>query len=249
MHYPENGVGYDNYVYRTYFGVKYTTGISIEEDTYTFVNVVDAIDLEALNEWLSWDTSDESKQEKLVAYAKQLTEARLYCNNARESATQAQYVTAERLEKLEKAEGILREVKARFGMYVGVQELKIASYAVFKSEYKAGEVFDGTGLVAVLVYTDGSQIDLDVSELSLEAKYKEPLKASTQYVKYTYGDDSLIVRIKVVADGDSSSSQDKNENTPSKDKNTGCGSEMGLPMAMIALIGGAVLFKKKEREN
>ena len=246
IRYPENGVGYDNYVYGTYFGVKYTTGLAMEENTHIFATFVDAIDLEELNAWLSWDTTDEDKKTKLMAYSEELRIARVYCNNARESATQAVYVTEERLEKLENAEKLIRDIKGNFGIFVGVSELKIASYATYKNEYREGEVFDGTGLKALLVYQDGSQTELDVSELSLDEKYLQPLKATTQYVRYTYGSQSLIVRIKVNANETPSGGD---EDGSSKDETTGCGSEIGVSVTALGLLGLVVLFKKKKREN
>ncbi|MBQ7912890.1 MAG: leucine-rich repeat protein [Clostridia bacterium] len=246
LRYPENGLGYDNYVYRTYFGVKHTTGIAMEENTNVFVSIVDAIDLTELNAWLSWDTSDEDKKAEILAFSEQLALARLYCNNARESATQAQYATAERLDKLEKAEKLVREVKAKFNVFVGVKELKIATFATYKKEYREGETFDGTGLIALLIYDDGSQTELSVSELTLDEKYTQPLKANTQYVRYFYGEQSLIVRIKVIANEQSDGEE---ESAPAKDEKTGCGSEMGLSAATLGLLGAAVLLKRKKREN
>ncbi len=246
IRYPENGLGYDNYVYRTYFGVKHTTGIAMEENTSVFVGIVDAIDLTEIQAWLTWDTSDEAKKEEILKYSEQLALARLYCNNARENATQAQYATAERLEKLEQAETLLREVKGHFGVFVGVKELKIATFASYKKEYSEGERFDGTGLIALLIYTDGSQIELDASELTLDEKYTQPLKANTQYVRYTYGEQALIVKIKVTANEKPSGG---GESSSSQEKDTGCGSVMGLPVAVLGLLGAVVFFKKKEREN
>jgi hypothetical protein len=248
--YPENGVGYNNYVYRNYFGVKKTTGIAMEQNTHIFVNFVDAIDLEELTAWLTWDATDASKKEIVLAYAEELRTARVYGNNARDSQTQSQYVTAERIEKLETAEELMRNIKAKFGVIVTVKELKVASYSTHKQQYVEGEIFDGTGLKAVLIYSDGSQIDLDASELTLEERYTQPLVAGTQYVRYLYGDQALIVRITLVASEDNADGEEDGESvSDGEETGCGCGSQIGLPIAVISLLGVAVLLKKKKREN
>lgn len=247
MNYPANGTGYNNHIYSLFFGTRNESGVVMEDTTRECVTNIRAMHA-ALDEIKAW--KDQPKTDALIEEITQFSEkvktTRIYYNNASASATQAQFVTDELTDMLIEVETELRAVKAAFNIPIKAKELKVSSSSTHRSEYQVGEVFDKTGLVAIVVYDDYSTSEIDASELVASASAVNPLTKNSKQVEFTYNGLKLRVSVTMVEDStnDSSSGVDSNS---SEGKSGGCGSIVaGTSVAIVLLAAGALLLKKKE---
>ncbi|MBO4940107.1 MAG: leucine-rich repeat protein [Clostridia bacterium] len=197
MNYPENGIGYDNHVYKTYFGVRKSLGIRIEDATRQFVDWINSDKTPTpanVAEWMNLPITDENKA-MVAAFAEEVKTYRLYYNNVNKNAAQAQFVTQEQTDKLLGIETQMRNVKARFGIVSKISDLKLAPTSAHKNVYKIGSTFDMTGLVMTVVYDDYSTETVDANKLTLETT--EELTAYDRYVMVSYEGKSAQVLITV----------------------------------------------------
>jgi hypothetical protein len=129
--------------------------------------------------------------------------------------------------------------------------LKVSASSTHKSQYKAGEIFDKTGLVAVVVYDDFSTVEIDASQLTPGTSAINPLTKNSKQVEFTYNGLKLRVSVTMVTEdapvvgGDSSSE----ETSDSEGKTSGCGSVMASATAIVALLGAACVMVCKKKEN
>lgn len=198
MHIPENGKGYDNYIYSTYFGKSTSLGVLMDDTTRSAITAIDSLEsAETVRSWLSWTVNAENL-ERVEAFSATVKEARrLYGNISDE--TQLGFVTAEQIAKLEAVETALREVKALFGIQMAVSDVRPMDG--YKKEYVEGETFDMTGLTLTVVYDDGSVGEGDLSRLTPESAL-EPLTMYDLEIRFRYRwgegeSDYKVVRIPV----------------------------------------------------
>jgi hypothetical protein len=252
MNYPSNGTGYDNHVYGLFFGVSNQTGIVMDDSTRECVTTVQAMyaNIDAINAWKSQDKTD-ALVDEINAFSAQVKAMRIYYNNAVASASQAQFITDEVTQMLTAVESALREVKKQFNIPIVAKELKVSASSTHKSQYKAGEIFDKTGLVAVVVYDDFSTVEIDASQLTPGTSAINPLTKNSKQVEFTYNGLKLRVSVTMVTEdapvvgGDSSSE----ETSDSEGKTSGCGSVMASATAIVALLGAACVMVCKKKEN
>ena len=248
MNYPANGTGYDNHVYGLFFGTRNATDVVMEDVTRECVTNIQTMyaDLAKIKAW-----KDQTKTETLVLEITQFSErakaTRIYYNNAIASATQAQFITEELTDMLTAVETELRAVKEAFDIPIKAKELKISANSTHRSEYKVGEVFDKTGLVAVVVYDDYSTSEIDASELVAATSATNPLTKNSKQVEFTYNGLKLRVSVTMLTDstGGNTSSVDSGA---SEGKDSGCGSVVASASAALVLLvaAGTILLKKKE---
>ncbi len=254
MHCPENGVGYGNYVYSTYFGKVVSLGILIDDNTRSAVDAIEALPgADEISGWLNWEVNatNKAKLEELIENVKRAR--RLYGNITGEQ--QLAFVGSELTEKLVSVETVMRELKTKFSIPLVISDIRYNDG--YKKEYTEGESFDTTGLVLTIVYDDGSTEIADLSRLTLVY----PDGTLTQYdaevrFSYRYGDGAGEVKtvrlpIKVTSGGEGGSSELPGDQTE------GDGSSTVLVIVIVAVslivvAGGAfaaVMYLRKKKGN
>ncbi|MBQ8352428.1 MAG: leucine-rich repeat protein [Clostridia bacterium] len=244
--FPVNGVGYDNFLYKTYFGTRETTVIVMTEKTRTATELIDGFP--TADEIMAWaeNINDENKA-KVEALASDAKTARAYANTALSDEAQAEYLGAERVTKLESVETALRAAKKAYGIEVKIARLSYDKNAPFKQEYLVGETFDMSGLVITVEYDDGSKETADLSKMTLVTN--RPLTALDQVVTLSgYGRTiNILVSVKENAPGggedNSSSSGEVSE------EKGGCKSSIASFAAVCALGAVGVMMARKRKEN
>ena len=266
MNYPSNGTGYNNHIYGLFFKTRNASDVAMEDSTRECINGIEEMyaSLDTLNAWKGQTPTD-----ALLAQIKDFSDnaktIRLYYNNALNSATQAQFITEDIQDKLIAVEEVLREVKIEFNIPIVAKELKVSSNSTHKTEYLAGETFDKTGLVALVVYDDYSTEEISADELTLLTttaltKYSKQVELTYNGLKLRLaitvqevvvtppddsGDDSTDSSVDSSTSEDLTSSSD--DSTGEGEKKSGCGSVIaGVSAMTIVLAAGVVLGKKKE---
>lgn len=238
MNYPENGVGYDNHIYKIYFGVRKSLGIRIEDATRQFTNWIDADTTytpNAVEAWLQLPVNAENKA-MVAAFAEEVKTYRLYYNNIQKNAAQAQFITQAQTDKLLGIEEQMRLVKARFGIVSKISDLKLAETSTHKSVYKIGDTFDMTGLVMTVVYDDYSTETVTSSDLTLETT--ETLTAYDRFVRVSYAGKSAQVMITVNETG--TIEGDQPSDTPTQTPNTNL-TWLWICLGIVVLGGAAAV--------
>ena len=213
--YPSNGKGYDNHVYRMYFGVKTASSVPlIEDNTRTCVTLVEGMpSASEVESWANLDKTEENKA-KILAFMDEVKTARIYYNSAISNEGQAAYVTKQLEEKLFAVESALRKVKIAFEIPFVITELKVAEDSTHKSSYLVGEIFDMTGLSLMIVYDDYSTEIADSSKLELLTNGE--LNEYNKYVELRYEGVKVRVPISVsiaTLPPDNSSNEDSSNNS------------------------------------
>ena len=243
LNYPENGVGYDSYVYKTYFKTKNTLGVLIEDYTRACKELIESFDLSTVQSWNTLPVNDENKA-MVSEFSESVKLARLYYNNVKNEAQLA--FLGSLGEKLTEIETELRAVKARFGIAVNVSKLTYEEGS-YKVEYKAGETFVMDGLKVTVIYDDNSSELADISKLTLLTT--APLTEYDRYVQIQgYG---KTLRVSVTVTPGESGGSGGNENSSVEEEGSGCGSTLDFGGLGILAFGALAmaLRKRKERGN
>ena len=184
INYPENGRGYDNYVYSRYFGERNTTGIHITDETRacreTIENMIDADEVE---KWLRLPVNEDNKA-MVVAFAETVKATHAQYNTIAKDEEQLKLLGEENVKKLFAIEEKLREVKKHFEIPVVLTAAEVDATSKHKAEYVVGEMFDMSGLVITLVYDDYSTMVADASMLTLTNT--QPLTLLDEFVEIVY---------------------------------------------------------------
>lgn len=165
MSYPTNGVGYDNYVWSTYFGERNTLGILMDDDTRAALEAIKALeDLDTIKQWLNLEVNAENT-EAIKNFAEMVKNARRLYNNVTD-ADQLKFISDGGYdEKLSQVEELARSLKEKFNIPVSIS--KITYNDSYKSEYVAGDSFSMEGLVLTIVYDDYSTELVDMSKVTI----------------------------------------------------------------------------------
>ena len=209
--------------------------------------------LDTLNAWKD-QTATDALLAEINAFSNKAKNIRLYYNNAIASATQAQFITQEIQDKLVAVEEALREVKVQFNVPIVAKELKISANSTHRTEYTAGETFDKTGLVAIVVYDDYSTEEISANELKLLttnalSKYSKQIELTYNGLKLRIAINVTEVEVEKPEDStDSSTSEDSvSSSAEEEEKKSGCGSVVaGMSLLSVLLTAGVMLVKKKE---
>lgn len=209
--YPQNGVGYDNYVFARYFGTKTASAEVMEEDTYTFKTAMDDLLAEhgeniltKLNGWLTLEVSDLNTT-MIENFSEQVKDAHRMYNNIKTESQLAilnegkegnYYYTL-----LASIEDALKSVKAKFGIAVKVESIKLDADSNYKTEYKEGEAFDATGIVIVVTYDDYSTQIITADQIKVISDYAGSLTELDKYVMIEYEGATYRVPVTVTAGG------------------------------------------------
>ncbi len=203
MNYPCNGTGYDNPIYKIYFGTRNASAAPLMEDeTRECIKIVTEMPSpEEIATWKNWSKTEENKQ-KVLALAEAMKKARVYYNNAMEDPGQKVFISAEIETKLLAAEKALREVKIAFGIPFVIIEVRVAEDSQHKSQYRAGEKFDMSGLSLLVVYDDYSTEKADPSKYVLVTT--EALRKENTFVDVTYEGVTVGIQVTVTGEFDES---------------------------------------------
>ncbi|MDE6790596.1 MAG: leucine-rich repeat protein [Clostridia bacterium] len=217
--YPTNGTGYDNFVYRSYFGIRNELGERPEDDTIALKQLIES--LESATTVASWTTSNTNKAAVEEFSEKVKTAHGLY--NGLKTDYQREYVGQENIDKLFAIEQALKPVKAAFNIKVSVSSVTVDASSTHKSVYRVGEKFSFKGLKLLVTYDDYSQEVIDGSTFKLEERFDRALKATDEAVTLEGLGTTLSIIITV---------------------SEGNGANGGLPAYAIALIvvGGVLVL-------
>ncbi|MBQ7924008.1 MAG: leucine-rich repeat protein [Clostridia bacterium] len=189
MYYPVNGIGYDNYVYKAYFGTRTQTNIVKTDTTRDWINALDSLSVKEIESWADWDNTDEAKKAEVIAIGDTVKALRNTYDLLCKDAGQAAFVK-EKETLLTTVEDAVRNAKSNFGVIVKIKEtggVKV-NRTTFKTEYLVGETFDMTGMQITLVYEDGTERAAGTENLTVLSAYTSPLKLTNRYVEILYQD-------------------------------------------------------------
>ncbi len=238
---PENGKGYDNYVYSTYFKNVNITDIVMDDITREFVDAADSFPSAA--EISNWNTQNQDKK-YVEDLSKLVISAHLMYNGIIKDEAQLNLVGNDRVEKFLAVETALRTVKPIFGIVVKVNRLYpvVGSY---KSEYFVGDTFDPTGLVIIVEYDDYSTEQADMSKMTLKSP-TGPLGKYDNEVSYEgYG---KIVYIGITVTQKETKPGDEGKNPESGCGGCGSAASAGISLGIMAMgIVAVMLIRRKNR--
>ena len=253
IRYPENGVGYDNFVYSLYFNDKTTTGIHMTDDTRVGIAKLEAVLAQAttVESWLTAEVNAENKA-TIEAFAKEVMSARTAYDNIVKDATQISFVS-EKEAALVALETNLRAVKERFGIKTAIKYLQIQAGSTYKSQYNEGEKFDMTGLIVEIVYEDLSREIADAKYLTLAEAYTGELTYLNNYVEIVYNDGENTATLSLditVARGATDNNGENTGEVEDKD-NSKLWLILGIVGGVLLIAGGAtavviVMTKRKK---
>ncbi len=265
MNYPVNGIGYDNYIYKNYFGEKVQTSIVKTDTTRDWLNTLIGLNLETISTWATWDNTDEAVKADVMAVAEVVKSLRTTYETLCKDAGQAAFV-AEQEEALAEVEDAIRAAKANFGIIVKLKETGgiLVDRKTFKTSYLVGETFDMTGMLITLVYEDGNRVSAGTENLTVKDGYDDALELGDRYVLLQYEDEenSYELRISITV-SEAAVTPDEPETpeeppvetpTPSEEEEEGCGSSLGFVGATALVTLGMAIFatakgKKKKTDK
>lgn len=249
MKYPSNGKGYDNHIYKLYFGERTEMGVYMEDLTrQTLKEIEDANAM--LKDLESWTTNVKPENKaKVEALAEKVKAARANFNLILNNASQAQYMTDEVSATLMNVESKIRAAKTAYGIQTNISSLQIAEGSTHRTTYTVGEHFDMTGLKLMFVYDDYSTELVPADEMTLLTT--DELRISTSYVEVKCRGKKvrIIVTIQSAdAPADSSSDSSVGESTGGKKK--GCGSFVsGTGVSAFALAAASLVACRKRKSK
>ncbi len=248
MYRPENGTGYANYVYSTYFDTVVSIGVMAENSTREIIDIID--NFPSVSEISSWNTTNKTKEE-IIEFSDLVMQARNIYSNTMDS-DQLAMIGEERVKKLSDTESALRAVKEIFGINPKPVRLKYSTDSTFKSQYKSGETLDWTGLTVTVEYDDGSTAVVPREDLTL---VNEEFTVYDSFAELTAYGLTLNVRITVTA------ADDNNPQPPIKDEDEkggcgGCNGAVGIAGTITAMTVAAItavvlttVIRKKSRKT
>ncbi len=195
LYYPQNGIGYDNYVYRLYFGTKATTTIVQTDATREFIRTLEGLSLDKITGWATADKADEEIKAEVVACSNLIKELRTNYDLLCKDSTQASFVQDKKSELLAVEEAI-RAAKANYDIKVEIEDV-LFNWDTIKKSYVVGERFQMTGMEITIVYEDNSTQIMDLQYLSLLPEYDVPLALNNYYVMLRYDDGENVYDFRI----------------------------------------------------
>lgn len=151
---PKNGQGYDSIIWTNFFSTINKSKRN-EADDMTHVALDAIANLPTVDEIMAVASLDELTRDG--GFADMVKEARQKYNEITLSEQVA--IAQASYETLLKAERAMRDRKAQLGAPVAIDKLVIAS-SPNKIRYDVGDHFDKTGLEIIVLFVDGSEIDV-----------------------------------------------------------------------------------------
>ena len=242
--YPANGTGYDNYIYKMYFGNKVVLDEMPEDDTRTLKSMLEGF--VSADEVSTWTTANKTKDE-VQEFSDSVQEAHRLYNNLK-TDVQRDYVGEENIAKLFAIEDALKPVKQAFGIQLTVRSVTLDSSSTYRTEYVEGEMFDMTGLKLRITYSDFSEEVIDASgNFVLETSYNRALRATDEAVTLegTGAYEGRLISVKVTVTAGNGQVQPE---TPSVDPMVWAyvGIGIGAVVIVAAIVVALIVLKKKK---
>ncbi|MBD5584680.1 MAG: leucine-rich repeat domain-containing protein, partial [Clostridia bacterium] len=229
IHRPDNGTGYDNFVFTTFFGECVLTGITMNESVNSFIQFMKT--LPTVQEVLGWNLSNKTEEE-VKAFSDAVKTAHEQYNSFSSDENQMAFVNdACNVDDFFAVETALRAKKPTFNIRVSISRLTYTGD--FKTEYKVGDTFDKTGLQIIIVYDDFSTEYADMNQVSFNPGPTDKLTTVDNVVTVSYGGKRVNIQISVTGSG--SQNPDGGNNG---DVDGGCGGGCGS----TGSIGGTALM-------
>jgi hypothetical protein len=247
IYYPENGTGYDNYVYTYYFGTAIVTAEIIDDTTRSVKQMIEGfVSADEVSSWNSLEVNATNKA-MVEEFSANVKEAhRLY--NTITSEVQLGFLGEDNITKLTDIEKQLKSVKSKFGITVTPSSLAVSSNSTHKNKYVEGEKFDLSGLKLVVTYDDYSTEEMDESAITLTSRYDVELTSLNRYVVVECLGKTVQVAITVTEEEDDTTTPPDDTNTPDTPTTpdtpakSGCGSmDSGDGMNVMFIVGAAAL--------
>lgn len=201
--YPENGLGYNNYVYANYFDKVTVSDEVMDNATRALKTEIESLrPIEEINAWNSLAVNAENKA-MVQAFSDKVKAAHAAYNNIT-GAKQLELLGKDNVERLLAVENALKPVKERFGITAKATSLTVSGDSAHKTKYKEGELFDLTGLAIVVTYDDYSTETVYASsgEIKLTSAYDGvPLRPTSRYVMVSVRGITVRVAIEVTEQG------------------------------------------------
>ncbi|MBQ8374062.1 MAG: leucine-rich repeat protein [Clostridia bacterium] len=236
--YPSNATGYNNYLYKHYFGTVSSLGVELSDEARAVKALIDG--LQPLSVVQSWKTAavNEENLAKVRACIEAVSAARTQYSTIKDAA-QLELIKTE-AETLSAIEDELRAVREHFG--IAARVVSLSYEGTCKKDYLVGEVFDPTGLTFYITYDDGSKAVADWSALTFPT---EQMTLATGRVTIKgYGVSARItVNVQAAAEAPAPT---PDEETPSG----GCGGSVafGGVLAGLTIVGAAMMIKKRKEQ-
>ena len=255
LKYPTNGIGYDNYVYTTYFGTRTQTEVVKTDTTRDFIDTLENLPMDDIRAWATWDKNDTAKKEEVAACAETVKSLRATYDLLIKDEGQKAFVS-DKATALKAAEDAIRNAKANFGIKAEIKEVEI-DRDTFKTQYVVGEKFDISGMEITLVYEDGTRRDVMAEKLTVVAEYTKELELTDNYVKIRYTDEegSYEFRVKIEVEIATEEPETPDTTTPEVEEETGMAWWLWVVIGGgVAVVGGGVvvtllLLKKKSKKS
>lgn len=245
MSYPTNGVGYDNFMYRTFFGQREAFGVVMNDETRALKNAIDAFaysvdEVKAMNTW----TVNADNKAKVIAFSDSVKSAHAMYNNITDE-TQLAYLNdgVDRIALMTEIEKELKSVKSRFGINVNVTQLKLSSNSTHKNEYVTGERFNLNGLELIVIYDDYSSEIADMSKITLSSNFERELNEYDLYVQVEGYGKKFRVPVTVTAKAQQGGGNGGSSSSGNDDRCDNESVTLALT-AMLTLLAGALILKK-----
>ncbi len=255
---PENGVGYDNYVYSRYFGTVVETATVEDANTLLFLEQMEKFEDytdAVLNDWTNKANAGDTSTyyDAVSEFSAIVKEARRLYNNIKDEK-QLAFIDETVVNKLTSSEISMRSIKSAYNIPVTVTGLA-AQDGSYKKNYVVGETFDTTGIVIVRTYDDGSTEIVELSELTLLTTTE--LKAYTKSVIFRDNktgkqfEVAVFVRENSIAPDTDTDGEDVSNDSTEEDKggNGMIAVYVVVPIAGVALIAVAVFFFLKKKKG
>lgn len=257
IRYPENGKGYDNYVFKRYFGTKNITAEALEDAGRSFRELMNEILAEypdpvaTVKGWATLPVN-EANTATVTAFSDAVKEAHRVYNTVLSPSQRKLIDTDAGKEEgyyynlLTSIESELKPVKPRFGIAVFSTSLRVNSDSAHKSEYKVGEKFDMTGLKLTVTYDDYSTAEVTAEQMTLRQEYDRELTELDIFVEVAALGQTVQVRVNVTAGNSEPPEHTEHVDEDNDGKCDVCGEDMapdtGCAGCSSTIIGGDAII-------
>ena len=263
LSYPANAAGFEGRIWKLFFAESEKTSTIAEEDTLKAIEAISKMpeikDIESVK-----SMTDKNAAKDILAAYKELVHAARVAYNKVTNVEQKTFITD--AQKLFDTEKVIREAREALGETVKITDLRIKQ-SPNKLVYKAGELFDASGMILTVIYDDFSESEVSEGFVLPTT----PLTAGQQTVKFTYQgiekEISLTVNRADNETVDTGSGNDTDTSEPGSDTESGNtdtdkpgdngdGSPItGVVIAIIVVVAAAVIavtvivLKKKAKDG
>lgn len=251
---PDNGIGYDNFIYGMYFGNVRSLGELMDDNTRELIEIIDGFySLDDINKWLTIDVNDTNKA-MVNEFSELVKNAhRMYLNIPTDKQKQFLNGGADREQTLFDVESALRPVKLRFGIVSKVVSAALSPESTVRTQYTEGEKFDMTGIILEVRYDDYfTETVSDLSKIKLRDLYAGELHTYDSKVVVTYEDIPVEIGVTVTPQGENGG--DNGSGKGGCGGCSGCGSMNigttigGTGLMLLTFVGVLMVIQKSRRK-